>query len=398
MESVWLCECPGQYTTIIEWVLRVGLATVQQAGRIPEPWVGIMDFSIQSGKEKILAVLRLPLSHFMRLNRAPCLADCETISVLVRNDWNKTSLLDALSEVVERCGQPIYWLTDGGKDLAAAIKVLPKDVFECRKSYHVLDIGHFFANALKHMFASRKDFIKFLSAITKCAAKIRQTEFSQVTPPRIRTKGRFQSLERITDWFQGLREYIARQQRDAKTTFQARMTKFFAWSDDYVALAAELAHALDFSHRLQQIIKTQGLNLNTWPLIMKILVEVEATHPLRQEIEPYLRQCLRISNFLGAVPIILSDDVIETLFGILKYVTGEGKNSNFGRMALVVPTLSGTMDQARIDAAFAKVKCEDLRKYVKQNIPKTLLRRRRSDLRVGNIRRRRTGKKVADTR
>ena len=56
-----LSEIPC-YTTIIEWILRIGLAGVKMAGKIAEPWIGIMDFSVQSGKEKVLVVLRLPLS------------------------------------------------------------------------------------------------------------------------------------------------------------------------------------------------------------------------------------------------------------------------------------------------------------------------------------------------
>ncbi len=222
------------------------------------------------------------------------------------------------------------------------------------------------------MFESRSDFTAFLEAVQKCASQIRQTEFSQLTPPRIRSKGRFQSFERLTDWFCGLCEYLARQHRDANTEFQTRMKKFFSWTDEFRPLVDEFAQAVNYSNRLQGLLKTQGINLAKWPAVMEILGEIFPEHPFRLEIEPYLHRCLQISNLLNGVPLVVSDDVIETLFGLLKFFTGDGKNSNFGRMALAAPALTGIMNQARIDKAFSAVKCEDLRAYVKSKIPKTL--------------------------
>jgi hypothetical protein len=382
------------YTTIIEWVLRIGLATIKTAGRVNEPWVGIMDFSIQCGKEKVLVILRVPLNHFRNNSRAPQLSDCETLSVSLRADWNQARIAEELDNIYEKCGKPAYWLTDGGSDLRAALRDhQPKEEPEI-KPFGILDIGHFFANALRHMFEKHDAFKPFLEAIATCASQVRQTEFSHLSPPRLRSKGRFQSIQRLTDWFQGLREYITRQQRDADTTFQARLRKFFSWSEQFTVLVSTLATALDVSNRLQMLVKNNGLSQTTWPAVMTILSELAESHPFRIEVEPYLAECLKRSDHIGGIPLLLSDDVIETLFGVLKSFTGDGKNSNFGRMALIIPALTGIMDKSRIDKAFSDVKSQDLKDYIKVKIPNTLLRRRRSALRIGNIRKRRAGKKL----
>ena len=50
------------FTSVIHWILRVGIAIFNQVSTITEPWVAIIDCSIDIGTRKALVVLRVPLS------------------------------------------------------------------------------------------------------------------------------------------------------------------------------------------------------------------------------------------------------------------------------------------------------------------------------------------------
>jgi hypothetical protein len=383
------------YTTLIEWALRLGLSRLRAAGRTLEPWIGIVDFSIQCGKERVLVVLRLPLRHMTTLGRAPTLADCETLAAEVRADWNAERITATLKDLTKRCGEPAYWLTDGASDLKAGLRSLPRSRNSHRKTYHLRDVGHVFANALRSIFEHRSGFADLMMAIQRCAAKVRQTEFAHLAPPRLRAKGRFQSIERITDWFRALEEHLARYGRDGKTPYQQRLEKFFGWTKECSSLAHELSSILDLSNNLQALLKVRGMSRAIWPQVATLLEALPPEHPFRVRIEPYLRRCLQVSNLMGGIPLVISDDVIESLFGVLKSFMGDGKIANFGRLALLIPTLTGTLTESTIEKALAGTNTARLRDYVKRKIPKTLLRERRSQLRLKNIRRRRTGRKLA---
>ena len=383
------------YTTIIDWALRLGLSRLRAAGRALEPWVGIVDFSIQCGKERVLVVLRLPLRHMTSHGRAPTLADCETLAADVRADWNAERIAATLSELAMRCGEPAYWLTDGASDLKAGLRSLPRSEESARKPYHLRDVGHVFANALRSMFETRSEFVGLMRALHLCAAQVRQTEFAHLAPPRLRAKGRFQSIERITDWFRAVEEHLARYAREGQTPYQLRLKKFFGWAKEYTTLMHELSGILELSNRLQAILKLRGMSREAWPEVAALLETLAPEHPFRARAEPYLRRCLQVSNFLGGLPLVISDDVIESLFGVLKSFMGDGKISNFGRLALMIPTLTGNLTESAIEEALTDTNTATLRDYVKNRIPKTLLRKRRSQLRLKNIRRRRTGRKLA---
>lgn len=387
------------YTTIIEWALRIGVHKLKSVGKIAEPWLGIMDFSIQCGKEKVLVVLRLPVSFFAKNKRAPTLSDCETVMVSVKTDWSGTVIVEALKGLVEQCGQPLYWLTDGGSDLGAALKALPKAAGARCRPFRVLDVGHVFANAFRRYAQSRDNFATFLKAISHCSSRIRQTEFGALAAPRIRSKGRFMSIGRVLDWFHSVREYIARQSREkVESRFQSRLSEFFGWTEEYVGIAHDLKEISDISNKILTILKNEGLNRQTWQTVMNILTELPQTNAFRLEVERYLRKTLRIVNLIGGIPIVISDDVIESLFGVVKRFTGEGKTSNFGRLVLCIPSFTDSIDEDTIQEAFSNVNTKEMRQYIHDNIPPSLHQVRKSQLRGRNIRRRRKGKKLAKNR
>jgi hypothetical protein len=79
MEPCWI----PHFTSVINWTLRVGLGLLNQVKAISEPWIAIIDHSIDIGTKKVLAAPRIPLNIFSQRKGAVQPEDCECVGLHV---------------------------------------------------------------------------------------------------------------------------------------------------------------------------------------------------------------------------------------------------------------------------------------------------------------------------
>jgi hypothetical protein len=385
------------YTTVIDWALKAGLARLQNVGKCAEPWIGIIDFSIQYGKERVMVVLRVPLHRLRGSTQALGLCDVEAICVESREDWRSESLVISLTKLIGKCGAPCCWLSDEGAEIKAAISRLPRILYPGKKAFHIFDVGHVFANIFKSMLRESSDFSEFVRCLAKVRSQLAQSRFAHLLPPCARVKGSFQSLSRTIEWFQRIRIYVKmRTNSSHNTPFKRSIMKFFGWMSAFDSFIDRLAKVTDVANKIQKLTKENGVCIHNWNAIFSILSELPLDCPFRQKAEKYLKRCLRVSNMIGGKYIAISSDIIETLFGILKYYSDEGRKGSFGKLALLIPLLVGPAHSGEIPAEISSIKTKELRKYIKDHIPRTILDKRRALLRLSKAWSRRTGKKQAN--
>ena len=71
------------FTSVLNWTLRVGLALLKRAGTVIYPWIAIIDYSLAIGKNKVLVVLRVPLTKLRETGKALTLSDCECVGLKI---------------------------------------------------------------------------------------------------------------------------------------------------------------------------------------------------------------------------------------------------------------------------------------------------------------------------
>ena len=82
------CDWIPHFTSIINWVLRYGLAQLQAIQPVSNPWIAIVDMSMNQGIQKILLVLRVPLSALSNRGSALTLEDVQCLGIEVSQGWN----------------------------------------------------------------------------------------------------------------------------------------------------------------------------------------------------------------------------------------------------------------------------------------------------------------------
>ncbi len=125
------------FTTIINWTLWLSTYLLSRVKSIDEPWIAIMDTSIDLDTRKAIVILRVRLSALQERGRAVKLRDCQVIFLkIVENSSTGAVIADCLERAFKASSRPIAILKDSGSDLKKGVLIL----------------GHFIANALQAEF------------------------------------------------------------------------------------------------------------------------------------------------------------------------------------------------------------------------------------------------------
>lgn len=195
--------CPQ---TIINWVMRLSIARIQNAGlgieeqmtaQFTNNSICLIDISIGLNANKILTVLFLDAEHYRRDEGAPTLQNVTCAGVSVADTWTFDPIAVFLQKIIEAVGMPVAYLKDGGTDLGKAVKILNEQGLG---SPSLDDISHVVANLLKHEYENHPKFKTFISACGQVSKNLKQTILACLAPPTVSTKARFMKIHRLVKW------------------------------------------------------------------------------------------------------------------------------------------------------------------------------------------------------
>lgn len=360
------------FTSAINWTLRFGLATLQSVEPSAAPWVAVIDTSIDVGLSKLLVALRVPLDALQRRKSAITLADCEVIGIKIQATWNGESVAEALKTIFAKAGNPAAIVKDSGTDLARGVNVWREEA-ELGSVKVIEDIGHIAANALKREFANTKSFKDFLAYVKAAAGKLWQSDVAFLAPPRPRTKGRFQSITRLARWARRLQPLLGGQGRVDESTIAGRLRRLAGGLAPHRAFLERFTLACDVVERCSEILKNRGMHQANYRQVIAELERLPEASHVRQRLTRWARRHLNIQARLGIgqMPLLVSSDVIESLFGKLKIVLARNPKAEFNEIVLTVPCLCGTPTEESVARALRTVSHRDLERWVDKNVPDT---------------------------
>jgi len=84
------------------------------------------------------------------------------------------------------------------------------------------------------------------------------------------------------------------------------------------------------------------------------------------------------------LPLLVSSDIIESLFGNFKYVIERSPRADMNRTVLLIPALCGKRSESSFQQSLSLVRHHDLQAWDEENMPYTM-RRNRSDFYSQNM-------------
>lgn len=376
---------PPHFTSVIQWTLRAGISLLRKVGFSDEPWLAIMDCSIDVGVRKALLVLRVPLSTLQRKGGAIGFADCECLGVRVSVTWNGPLVKEALADIFGQAGEPIAIIKDRGTDLASGVQ-LYRTQQDAERIRVIDDIGHVIANALKAQFADKIPFQRFLKVVANGAARIRQTDLALYLPPKIRTKGRFQGISVVVNWAGKMLELLGGRGRAKEDSYTHRLRKAFCGLSQLRPFLEEFLAFLTVTDTFLALMKQEGLNRKTYhaaKTLAKTLPESIVRARILEWLDRHLRVCCQLK--IGQQPLLVSSDVIESIFGAFKTIVQRNPRAELNRLVYVFPLLCGQHDEARIADAIENCCQREMLHEISATLPPTMRQQRRKLLDAGEI-------------
>ena len=134
---------------------------------------------------------------------------------------NGESIALDLDTIFTQAGKPLAIISDGDYTLRKGIRLFSKK--QAVTIPAIEDIGHVMANALKSQFEKTASYKRFTTVIAQGANCLRQTDMAFLIPPKLRSKGRFQSISTLGKWGSKMLDVFAIKGRAKKGSLLARL-------------------------------------------------------------------------------------------------------------------------------------------------------------------------------
>lgn len=363
------------FTSVINWTYRFGLGLLRQVKPITTPWLAIIDHSIDIGTKKALVVLRVPLDALARRQSAIRLEDCECIGLTVSEQVNGERILADLTAIFNQAGSPNAIIKDGDATLQKGVRLWAQT--QTGLIPVIADIGHAMATVLKKQFADDTLFQRFIDITNKVAKRFRQTDLAFLIPPKLRSKGRFQSISKLAHWTEKIMTVMSNQESVKKGSVWTRLRKALP---ELMLLKPFLAHFIQTTQtvtEITEILKNKGLTQASFTQCARLCATLPGTSATADQVNQWLQQHLDIQQKFPDTPLLVSSDIIESLFGNYKHIIERSPQADMNRSVLLIPALCGKRDSATISNALHHVSHYELNEWEQANIPYTVRKKRR---------------------
>jgi hypothetical protein len=366
------------YTTIRQWLLKIGLYKLNGPKYSPSGWFFIVDTSIQMGSQKCVVVLGI---KYTDISQDFCPSFDEAEVLVVKPLYNSpgeviNELLEEAASVVKESPKAI--ISDQGSENKRGVGIFIKKHAE---TAHVFDVSHKINICLKEELSQDNVWLAFKEAVVASLQHLKLSSISYLVPPRQRNKDRMHSAFYLIDWGIRLLQFFDSEKiNDLAAADRAKLEwiKQYQFSLlNYQNYKEVCEHALDLVHE-------KGYFLNVAEEFCK-----------RVEYLSGNEKDHRFINFKNKIKMILqkegekipygahylgSSEILESLFGKFKYIEENQASSGLSSLVLSIPALVGKLDESIVQGALETISCFDIDAWIDRNMGKTFLSKRRQAL------------------
>lgn len=364
------------FTSVINWTLRLGLGLLKQVKPINQPWLAIIDHSIDIGTKKALVVLRVPLDTLFRKGSAIQLQDCECIGLKVSEQVNGENIALDLKAIFTQAGNPKAILKDCDYTLQKGVRLWSKT--QPVAVPVIADIGHLMATALKDQFEKTTAYKQFTSLTAQGANRLRQTDLAFLIPPKLRSKGRFQNISTLGKWADKMLDVFAVKGRAQKKSLLAKLRIALPGFIKLKPFIKCFANTTKIVSQVMAILKNKGLEQTSYEQCYQLSETLPKNSKVKKRLQIWLQQHLEIQKSITTLPLLVSSDIIESLFGNFKHIIERSPQADMNRTTLLIPALCGKLDGEIITQALNQARHADLEAWEKENIPYTVRKKRQA--------------------
>ena len=359
---------------MINWSLRLGLGLLTQVQTITKPWVAIIDHSIDIGTKKALVVLRVEVDALSNRGSAIRLEDCECIGLTVADKVTGDTLCPELEEIFNRAGKPVAIIKDRDATLNKGVRLWSNQQDQTVPT--IDDIGHTIATALKAQFEKLGIYKRFTALVSHGAKCLRQTELAFLMPPKLRSKGRFQSIGKLGEWAEKMLNVFAVKGPAEEGSQLAKLRKAFpdfSQSRDFIVRFASTTKIIS---QVMEILKNNGLDKTTYKQCFELSRKLPRNSKVKKCLQTWLKKNAILQKEQTFLPLLVSSDIIESLFGNFKHIIERSPQADMNRTVLLIPALCGKLTDTSVTQALRQASQANIKEWEEKYIAYTVRKKR----------------------
>jgi hypothetical protein len=330
------------FSTIRTWLLRVGYYALTRPLDRTQPWLWLVDHTIQIGTQKILVILGCPMAHVPFGQRALQLSDLQLVA-LVPMDKSNAALVEAeLERAVQRTGRPRLIVSDQGSDLRKGIADFQS--WYPRTSY-VPDVAHYGATLLEHAWDEQPRWQQFIQKLQDTSSKLRQTKSAYLLAPRMRPKARFMNVRVQLRFTRSVLKHLA------GATPQAKAVEYYGWLNDYRDDLAQWEREHGLVQTTIELVRVEGLHAGTLARLEPawgVLGECASTRRVAERLREYVTTYQPKAN---DERFTASTEILESSFGKLKRIERQQSQDGMTGLVLALGAIVGTCSETDLKDA-----------------------------------------------
>ncbi len=154
------------------------------------------------------------------------------------------------------------------------------------------------------------------------------------------------------------------------------MLPHFSWLWGYIDFLKDFRLEIQSLTEIQKLIKKCHLNEFSFKKVLTIINNI-ADNAIKT---PLLEYITTEFNYDTPYPLLLTSDIIESLFGKYKNIAKPHCMTEINRMTLALPCITEDITPKLIQEAFDHTHCDDVKRWIKEEVGDTLLAKRRKAL------------------
>lgn len=341
--------------TIREWVLKQSCYELET----PKTWLNspavIIDETAGMGQEKGLCVLGVDIEKWKAEGGSLRFQDVQILSLQSKNTWKSEDISEVLKEVEKKIEKPIkYVVSDKGASIIKGAKI--------KGVKHVADCSHYMANCVERYYSKAEWFISFQKEVGQLRQKLVNGKHSSMMLPSIRTKGRYMNLFAITKWLKKSYKYWQ--------AFNEEQKALLYFIQEKKCFLEELITMVDLIREISKHLKCNGLNNISLSLIEKefdkVLNKTKNIVQFQKDMQEYGQKIL--DTLPEESPILCCSDIIESIFGRLKYRNNKANMQGFSMDFLSTVLFCGKLDKHKVLKAMESFPFRRVKSFFKQNM------------------------------
>ncbi len=125
-----------------------------------------------------------------------------------------------------------------------------------------------------------------------------------------------------------------------------------------------------------QVLKNRGLDNQSYHSCMKSLKKLPKNSQTRKSIRLWLEKHIKIQQKITNYPLLITSDIIESLFGNFKQIVYRSPQNDMNALALLIPTLCGNLDKENLLDILHKTQHKEIKAWERENVPYTMRQQR----------------------